>query len=77
MRRLYLQRGTARAQVAGVSWKPISQGGIDMLLQHAGLRTLWPVMLFLPWVLVGVAFLVKAIHGRKESRSLRPQGRAG
>jgi len=48
-----------------------------MLLQHAGLRTLWPVMLFLPWVLVGVAFLVKAIHGRKESRSLRPQGRAG
>jgi hypothetical protein len=39
-----------------------------MLLQHAGLRTLWPMMLFIPWFLVGVAFLVKAVHGRKEAR---------
>ncbi|HXR89737.1 MAG TPA: hypothetical protein VN750_05585 [Steroidobacteraceae bacterium] len=48
-----------------------------MLLQHAGLRTLWPVLLFIPWVLVGVAFLAKAIQGRREARSLSAHGRAG
>lgn len=48
-----------------------------MLLQHAGLRTLWPAMLFLPWALIGVAFLVKAVHGRKASRSGTAHGRAG
>jgi hypothetical protein len=50
---------------------------IDMLLQHAGLRSLWPVVLFIPFVLVGIAFLVKAIHGRRDARSLSTHGRTG
>jgi hypothetical protein len=48
-----------------------------MLLQHAGLRSLWPVVLFIPFVLVGIAFLVKAIHGRRDARSLSTHGRTG
>ena len=42
-----------------------------MLFQHAGFRSLWPVALFLPWLLVGVAYLVAAmIHGTREVRPL-------
>ncbi len=48
-----------------------------MLLQHAGLRTLWPALWFLPFVLVGVAYLVKAIHDRRDARLLSAHGRAG
>ena len=34
-----------------------------MLFVHAGLRPLWPVILFVPWFLMGLAFLVQS--GRK------------
>lgn len=29
-----------------------------MMHVHAGLRPLWPVLVFLPWVLLGVAYLL-------------------
>ena len=39
--------------------------------QHAGLRPLWPVVLFLPWLFVGFAYLVTAmLQGKKESGAL-------
>ena len=42
-----------------------------MLFQHEGWRSLWPVVFFLPWFLVGVAYLVAAmVHGRREVSAL-------
>jgi hypothetical protein len=42
-----------------------------MLFQHEGFRSLWPAVFFLPWFLLGVAYLVAAmIHGRREVRAL-------
>src|SRR5947208_1783724 len=39
-----------------------------MIFQHEGFRALWPVVFFLPWFLVGVAYLVAAmVHGRREA----------
>ena len=39
---------------------------IMLFFEHAGLRPLWPVIFFLPWFFVGVAYLVKAMrHGEK------------
>lgn len=32
-----------------------------MFAHAAGFRPLWPVMLFLPWLLVGVAWLVRSL----------------
>lgn len=32
-----------------------------MFSHAAGLRPLWPVILFLPWLLVGVGWLVRAL----------------
>lgn len=46
-----------------------------MLLQHAGLRTLWPVVLFIPWYLIGLAYLIGALRHRKEIRAAH--GRVG
>jgi hypothetical protein len=36
------------------------------MLAHAGLRPLWPVMLFAPWLILGVALLLRA--ARKPAR---------
>ena len=37
-----------------------------MLFQHGGYRSLWPMIAFAPWYLIGVAYLVKAmLHRRK------------
>jgi hypothetical protein len=37
------------------------------MFQHAGFRSLWPVILLLPWFYVGVAYLLTAmLHGKKE-----------
>jgi hypothetical protein len=48
-----------------------------MFLQgHLGIRHLWPALLFLPWVLIGLAYLVESTlhrfsYGRKgNSRAL-------
>lgn len=32
------------------------------MLAHAGLRPLWPVMLFAPWLILGVALLLRAVR---------------
>jgi hypothetical protein len=37
------------------------------MFAHAGLRPLWPVMLFAPWLVLGVALLLRAM--RKPSGS--------
>jgi hypothetical protein len=31
------------------------------MFEHAVYRPLWPVILFLPWVLVGIAYLVESV----------------
>ena len=42
-----------------------------IMFEHTGLRPLWPVILFLPWFLVGVAYLVKSmLRGENEIRPL-------
>ena len=47
-----------------------------MLFQHGGYRSLWPVMMFLPWYLIGLAYLIKALlRHRREVKS--PHGRSG
>lgn len=47
-----------------------------MLFQHGGYRSLWPVIVFLPWYLIGLAYLLRAVFGhRKDDRP--PHGRAG
>src|SRR5215469_5431263 len=41
-----------------------------MLFQHAGYRSLWPVIAFLPWLAVGIAYLVMAMfHRHREVRA--------
>lgn len=35
-----------------------------MLFAHHGVRSLWPVVFFVPFVVVGVAFLLQALHGQ-------------
>jgi hypothetical protein len=45
-----------------------------MLFQHAGLRSSWPILLFLPWVLVGLGFLLKAIRDKRPGRSASAHG---
>lgn len=47
-----------------------------MLFQHGGYRSLWPVIVFLPWYLIGIAYLVRAVfHQRKDDGP--PHGRTG
>lgn len=38
------------------------QAGETRMLVHAGLRPLWPVMLFAPWVVLGLACLLQALR---------------
>jgi hypothetical protein len=33
-------------------------------LAHAAARPLWPVLLFLPWLLLGVTYLLEAVRHR-------------
>ena len=78
-------KGHAAVGVVGLVWSPSvlqacsarrSPEGINMLFQHGGYRSLWPVMMFLPWYLIGLAYLIKAVlRHRKEVRS--PHGRTG
>lgn len=38
-----------------------------MFAHAAGFRPLWPVILFLPWLLVGIAWLLRSLlPGRKQ-----------
>jgi hypothetical protein len=32
---------------------------------HAAFRPLWPVLLFLPWLVVGIAYLVESVLQRR------------
>jgi hypothetical protein len=32
------------------------------MLAHAGLRPLWPVMLFAPWLVLGLACVLQAVR---------------
>jgi hypothetical protein len=36
-----------------------------MFFEHAGFRPLWPVIAFVPWFLLGGAYLVRAVHMRE------------
>lgn len=38
------------------------QAGETRMLAHAGLRPLWPVMLFAPWLVLGLACLLQALR---------------
>ncbi len=31
------------------------------MLAHTGIRPLWPVVAFLPWLLVGVGYLLRSV----------------
>jgi len=42
----------------------------QMFWHAAGFRPLWPVILFLPWVLVGIAWLVRSLF--PADRQVRP-----
>ncbi len=47
-----------------------------MLFQHGGYRSLWPAIVFLPWYLIGLAYLIRAVlRPRKADRP--PPGRTG
>jgi hypothetical protein len=35
------------------------------MFEYRGLRPLWPVIFFLPWLLVGVAYLLEAVLHRR------------
>jgi hypothetical protein len=35
------------------------------MLEHAGFRPLWSVVAFVPWLLLGAAYLLRAVHTRK------------
>ena len=32
---------------------------------HTGIRHLWPVIFFLPWLLIGIVFLVESVLHRR------------
>jgi hypothetical protein len=32
------------------------------MLGHTGFRPLWPAMLFTPWLLLGLAYLVRSVR---------------
>jgi len=38
------------------------RSGETNVLAHIGLRPLWPVMLFAPWLVLGVACLLQAMR---------------
>ena len=38
------------------------------MLAHAGLRQLWPVMLFAPWLVLGLACLLQALRNAPAPR---------
>lgn len=43
---------------------------------HAGLRHLWPVVFFLPWFFIGLAYLVGSVlHHRARGGSSPEHGR--
>jgi len=37
------------------------------MLAHVGLRPLWPVVLFLPWLLFGFACVLQSIRKARDS----------
>jgi hypothetical protein len=39
------------------------------MLAHPGLRPLWPVMLFAPWLVLGLALLLRAMRKPRDSAS--------
>jgi hypothetical protein len=41
------------------------------MFEHIGIRPLWPVVLFLPWFLVGVAYLVRPLAVRLQALEVR------
>ena len=50
------------------------------MFEHAGFRPLWPVIAFLPWILLGFAYLVRSVYtqamrapGRSLTTRLRPR----
>jgi tetratricopeptide (TPR) repeat protein len=45
------------------------------MFMHAGFRPLWPVILFLPWVLLGAAYLLESALHRSWAAAARHAGR--
>jgi hypothetical protein len=45
------------------------QAGEVKMLAHHGLRPLWPVMLFAPWLVLGLALLLRAMRKPRDSAS--------
>jgi hypothetical protein len=51
-----------------------------MFFEHAGFRPLWPVVAFVPWFILGLAYLLRSVHtqearapARSRTRRLRPR----
>jgi hypothetical protein len=51
------------------------------MFAHAGFRPLWPVIVFVPWIFLGFAFLMRALRNlpisaaRGRASTLRREGR--
>lgn len=53
-----------------ITFEHWGQAGETRMLAHAGLRPLWPVMLFAPWLVLGLACLLQAL--RKAPAATQP-----
>jgi len=42
---------------------------------HTGFRPLWPVLFFLPWFFLGVAYLVESVLHRRHPTASTPRQR--
>ena len=58
--RAYLQRSTVYAGAEPQCRGQYRHSETEMF-SHAGFRPLWPVILFLPWFLVGMAWLLRSL----------------
>jgi hypothetical protein len=47
------------------------------MFAHSAFRPVWPVVLFLPWLLVGMAYIVEALLTQRRARSVSMQRAAG
>lgn len=47
-----------------LGWMPRRKFGVLMFL-HPGFRPLWPVIFFLPWLLLGAAYLLQWVLHRR------------
>ena len=65
--RVYLQRSTVNSGPEPQATAVPTDERSAMFAHAAGFRPLWPLILFLPWLLVGMAWLLRGlVPGRKQ-----------